>query len=542
MTLNSTTGEIAGRVPYQSRVSKTYQFTMQAIDFAADLANVNYVLQGEWNNSVRYFINQAVRYRGLIYICVFTHTNQLPDAVDSIYWKPTVATAEKTFTVDIIGEIDSAIDWISDSDLGSIRANQPSILQVEAKSLLYGGRVIYTLDEGILPPGLTLLGTGDIVGKVKQFGDDVGPGLTRFFERIDSAEDSSTLSRSFTTSFDRGSTSFDKVFKFKVKARDTANFAERIKEFSLQVTSDNTKTFANLYLKSFPSKQKRLEWVDFISDNNIFRPEEIYRYGDDNFGIQTEIKMLLYAGIESLEAVNFVQAMSRNHYKKRLTFGGLKYATAKHPSTQKPIYEVIYVDIVDEFEKNGKSIAQTIELPDYLNSKVLVSYDAIKIDSDIPLVSDRDHQRIFPNSFKNMRRRIKSLGERDRTFLPLWMRSIQDRDFVESGYLSVFVVCYAKPGFSEKIISRINGRTVFASRGSWNPNVVYRINDSVSYQGRYYTATIENFNEPPTLDSNFWIKNFDFKSLDFEADRYLIDVLDGQIENKYLAFPQRGEK
>lgn len=539
MTLNSTTGEIAGKVPYQSRVSKNYQFTMQAIDFPAALANINYVLQGDWNNSARYFVNQAVRHRGFIYVCIFEHRNQIPDSVDSVYWKPSVATAEKTFTIEIIGEIDSAIEWISDSDLGSIRANQPSMLAVEATSLLYGGRVIYSIIEGKLPPGLELLGTGDIVGKVKQFGDDNGPGLTRFYERIDSTEDSSTLSRSYTSSFDRGSTSFDKVFRFKIKARDTSNFAERIKEFSVRVIADNTKTFANLYLKSFPSKQKRLEWFDFISDNNIFRPEEIYRYGDENFGIQTEIKMLIYAGIENLEAVNYVQAMSRNHYKKRLLFGDLKFAAAKDPKTQKDLYEVIYVDIVDEFEKNGKSISQTIELPDYLNSKVLVSYDAIKIDSNIPLVSDRDHQRIFPNSFKNMRRHLRSLGERDRTFLPLWMRSIQDQDFVESGYLSVMVICYVKPGLSRKIISRIKGRTVFASRGQWDPTTSYRINDSVIYQGRYYTASFDNLSKTPNLEPDFWIKNFDFKSLDFEADRYVIDVLDGQTENSYLAFPQR---
>jgi hypothetical protein len=35
---------------------------------------------------------------------------------------------------------------------------------------------------------------------------------------------------------------------------------------------------------------------------------------------------------------------------------------------------------------------------------------------------------------------------------------------------------------------------------------------------------------------------FDFKSIDFTADRYLIDILDGEIEDKYLAYPQRGEK
>jgi hypothetical protein len=32
---------------------------------------------------------------------------------------------------------------------------------------------------------------------------------------------------------------------------------------------------------------------------------------------------------------------------------------------------------------------------------------------------------------------------------------------------------------------------------------------------------------------------FDFKLIDFHADRYVIDILDGAIEDKYLAFPQR---
>jgi hypothetical protein len=35
---------------------------------------------------------------------------------------------------------------------------------------------------------------------------------------------------------------------------------------------------------------------------------------------------------------------------------------------------------------------------------------------------------------------------------------------------------------------------------------------------------------------------FDFKTIDFLVDRYIIDIIDGEIEDKYLAFPQRGEK
>ena len=32
---------------------------------------------------------------------------------------------------------------------------------------------------------------------------------------------------------------------------------------------------------------------------------------------------------------------------------------------------------------------------------------------------------------------------------------------------------------------------------------------------------------------------FDFKLLDFEADRYIVDSIGGEVEDKYLAFPQR---
>ena len=495
MTLDSITGEIAGAVPYQARVSKTYTFTMRAVNFPNTLAYTLYSLKGTWNSTTNYFKNDAVIFDGLIYICTVAHRNRLP--TDAEYWIAGVSSASKTFSVEIIGEIESAVNWITDNDLGKIKPNQPSQKYIEAESLLYGGRIGYEWVSGLLPPGLEFLPTGIIQGKVKQFADDTGPGLTRFFERTDSLapnEDSSTPSRSFTDSFDGNATSFDKKFTFTIKARDSVNFANINKTFFLTVVADNTKTFANLYIKAFQPKSKRLDWYDFITDATIFRSSDLYRYGDPNFGIQTSLKILVYAGIESVEAVKYVQAMSRNHYRKRMYFGEAKVAKAKDPITQKTIYEVIYVDVIDQYEKNNKSIKQTIELSNSIKSKVLISYDAIKVDSDIPFVSDSDHQRIFPNSIKNMRKRIASVGLRDREFLPLWMRSIQDNSFIEPGFVSALPLCYCIPGSSETIISRIKG------------------------------------------------SGFDFKTIDFQADRYIIDILDGEIEDKYLAFPQRGEK
>jgi hypothetical protein len=541
LTLNGQTGDLAGKVPYQAAVTKTYTFSLLAVSFPLDLTESTLV--GNWSNDIQYTVNQSVRYGGLIYVCTTANQNEIP-AETSDFWSLGVSASVKTFSIDIIGEIESAINWISDSDLGSISPNQSSTKYVIAESLLYGNRTSYQLISGKLPPGLELLGTGDIIGKVKQFADDTGLGLTRFFEidSITALEDSSTASKSFNTTFDNSSTDFDKQFRFKIKARDAANYAENIKEFYITVEVKSQKTFANLYIKSFQPKAQRLEWFNFITDSTIFNGDEIFRYGDANFGVQSELKILVYAGIESQEAVRYVQAMSRNHYNKQILFGDVKSAQALDPVSQEVLYEAVYVEIIDEFESKGKSIKAVVELPDNTNSKVLISTNAIKIDSSIPLVSDRDHQRLFPNSFTNMRNRIKPLGLTDREFLPIWMRSTQPSTPVEPGYTRALVLCYAKPGKASKIISKIKAKSYQATRGAWSESVYYRNPDTITYRGNYYTCILANENKTPDLETKYWSKNFDFKSIDFTADRYLIDVLDQQLENKYLAFPQRGEK
>jgi hypothetical protein len=490
LVLDSNTGELAGNVPYQAAITRTYNFSMLAVNYPAALSNATFTLVGNWSPLVSYQKDQAVRYNDLIYISLIANIGKIPSENED-FWLKGVSTSAKQFTVDIIGEIDGAIEWLSPSNLGIIKPNQPSQLVVEARSLKYGGRVVYNLVGGRLPPGLAFLPTGLIEGKVRQFADSNGLGLTRFYDIIDGE-------RNFDLTFDGGDTTFDRKFTFDVTARDSANVAESTKSFSVTVLTDNVITFANLYVKAFQSKDKRLAWSTFITDATIFKPSEIYRYGDPNFGIQTEIKMLVYAGIESVEAVKYVQAMSRNHNTKRLLFGDLKVALAKDPRTQEILYEAIYVELVDSMEKDGRSISQTVNLSNIIDSKVLISYDAIKVDSDIPFISDSDHQRIFPNSIKNMRKRIQGVGERDREFLPLWMRSIQNEGIYETGYVKALVLCYTNPGQSFNIVSRIKNK-------------------------------IKN-------------EGFDFKSFDFTADRYIIDIIDGKIEDKYLAFPQRGEK
>jgi len=489
LAIDNTTGELAGKVPYQAAVTKTYQFTLKAVNFPASIAQQNYTLVGDWSSTRFYETDEAVRYDGFVYVCKQENINQLPITPNSIYWEIGVGTTDKTFTVDIIGEIDSSIEWKTDSDLGIIKPNQPSRKAVEAISLLYGGRVSYTITSGELPPGLEFLSNGNITGKVTQFADADQQGLTRFFDRDSSTVDS-TGTISYNTKFDTSTTTYDKVYTFTVEASDSSGLAKDTKTFTIKVVADSQKSFANIFVKAFQNKNKRLNWFNFITDATIFVPDDIYRYGDTNFGIQTEIKSLIFAGIESTSATPVVQALSRNHYNKRFTFGPIKKAQAKDSTTQQVLYEVVYVDLVDEYEKDNKSISSEINLPDNSNSKVLVSYDNITIDSDIPYASDADLQRVFPNSVKNMRKRISEIGERDREFLPLWMRSIQQTSTYELGFTKALVLCYAKPNRADSIISRIKS------------------------------------------------SGFDFKTIDFTADRYVIDILNGQIQDTYVQFPQ----
>jgi hypothetical protein len=559
LELDSVTGELAGVVPYQSKISKTYSFTVEAVNFPSTLYSSGYTLVGNWNTSINYSPNQAVKYLNYIYIC--TKENRAIIPTNTTYWTKGVSSAAKTFNVEIVGEIESAVRWVSNESLGTIRPNQPSQLFVEANTVLYGGRANYKKISGDLPIGLELLSDGKIQGKIKQFADATGPGLTRFYEKTDSAAIDSTPSRDFTGVFDGDTTTFDRKFTFVVEASDASGFSKIQRTFYFTVTTDADKTFSNLYLKAFQSKEKRLAWSNFITDANIFKPSDLYRPGDINFGVQTELKMLLFAGIESTAAEKYVSAMGQNHYRKQILFGDIKTSKARDPDTQETIYEVVYVDIKDDLEKEyyvpivldpalyilgarlvgRQSISSVVELPNNINSPVLVSTSEIKIDSNVPLASDRDHQRIFPNSIYNMRNRLSEIGERDRTFLPLWMRSIQDDASYETGYVKGLILCYTLPNKSQDVVARIQSKTNYASRGEWSGTIAYQINDSVIYAGNYWTCIKENSDTAP-FAGIYWIENFNFSNINFTADRYLIDILDGEIEAKYLAFPQRGEK
>jgi hypothetical protein len=77
-------------------------------------------------------------------------------------------SSARTFTIQVLGEIDSVITWVTPSNLGSLIADHVSVLQLEANTTVPDGRLLYRVTDGQLPYGLRLSYRGEIIGKATQ--------------------------------------------------------------------------------------------------------------------------------------------------------------------------------------------------------------------------------------------------------------------------------------------------------------------------------------------------------------------------------------
>lgn len=309
----------------------------------------------------------------------------------------TQVTATNTFTLAVKGEVESSIEWISDSNLGSIETGYTSELFVKAQQLNSDYTIKYDLSSGLLPPGLTLTRDGSITGVV-----------------------------------DYGSTG---TYTFAVLASDVYELSWITKQFNLEVISTTSTEFTKIYCRPFLSKEKRTIYKEFITDTFTFDPKLIYRYYDQNFGIQTDIKMYLDFGIEKVNLSDYAEVLNRNFYRKNFYFGEVKKAIAKSKSGLS-LYEVIYVDALDGLTNNtGTSVNKTISI---------------------------NNNTYYPASIDNMRSQLhtitlpdSSLIEVNPDLLPRYMNTAQPNEFRFPGYMRVIPICYALPGQGDRIISRI---------------------------------------------------------------------------------------
>jgi len=381
--LDTETGYIWGNIPYQPAYTRTYSLTVQA-----------------------------------------TKT-------DNRYG--TQVTATNTFTLAVKGEVESSIEWVSDSSLGTIETGMTSELYVKAQQISSDYAIKYSLIEGTLPSGLSLARDGAITGIVNY--NQTG------------------------------------TFNFSVLASDVYELSWITKTFNLNVTEGSNKEYTKIYCRPFLTKEKRSAYTEFTTNNFTFDPSLIYRYYDPNFGVQSSLKVYLEFGIEKIDLETYANALTTNFYRRRLYFGDLKKAIAKNRLGD-VIYEIIYVDVKDDLiTSTGTSVSQEVTI---------------------------NNNTYYPASITNMREKLESIVLPDSSIisinpdlLPKFMNTAQPGSYQFPGYMRVIPICYALPGQGDRIISRIK------------------------------------------------LSKFDFKQLDFEIDRIIVESSTDSSSAKYLLLGQQ---
>jgi hypothetical protein len=510
---------LAGRIPFQPSIAKSYTFTITASRIGEDI-------------------------------------------------QPAVSI--RTFTLRVIGDIDNTIYWKSSYNIGSIPANFVSDLQVSAFCST-DSNLIYTKTSGDLPPGLVLASDGEITGKVNQYGtaniirfttvdngaftlDQKGTslwpkpsvpawwqlpgnfgyawqsvsGLTgdipiKVNTTIDGSHQYDIIgkrglilfdSQNTNFSIDGATTTFDRNYKFTVKVEDQFGLTSSTKDFTITVTTPNQKLYSNIRTQPLLDQTQRSVWKKFITSTDIFTTSSIFRPSDPNFGVQKDLSMLIYSGIESKDAAKFLGAMGLNNKRKRFRFGDLKKAVAINNGVT--LYEVIYLEIIDPAEPNSiapsqyitNNVRDQLKLTSDISGAIWTSpataegitamklseswldrpINEVTIDSTGYNISDDAPKKHYINSISNWRNNLASVGDTERNYLPLWMRSIQPGQKQQLGFKLAVPLCYCKPGTADDIMINIK------------------------YSG------------------------FDFKLLDYTSDRYIIDAVAGYSSDKYLVF------
>jgi hypothetical protein len=247
-----------------------------------------------------------------------------------------IPSKAKTFELQIIGEIDSTIKWLTDPYLGKINANFTSVLRVEAETTVPDTRMLYAIKSGQLPFGMRLNYSGEIIGVANQFANASSKGLTTFDNRTITWDGKNP-----------GDTLFDRRYKFVIEARDRFNYSAITREFTLDVEDLDDTLYTDIVARPMLKQSQRDLYKNFISNPEIFTPNNIYRQDDPRFGLQKTLELLVYAGIEAKNVENFVAAAAKNHKRKKYLFGDFKIALAKQPGSNEIVYEVIYADVID---------------------------------------------------------------------------------------------------------------------------------------------------------------------------------------------------
>jgi hypothetical protein len=221
---------------------------------------------------------------------------------------------------------------------------------------------------------------------------------------------------------DAGQTTVNQNYYFTIRASDAYRLSAVEREFYITVNTDTLTEYTRMYVKPFLSREKRNSYRDFFADSLIFDPVLIYRPFDPEFGIQGQIKMLLETGIEKIDLDIYAEAMQQYFYRKRFYFGEVKSILAQD-SNGNDVYEIIYVDIIDDQMIGSDYVGVSVE-------NMQNQLEAITIDGNTIMVDER--------------------------LQPKYMTTLDADTGVPLGFIKAVPICYTIPGGALKILSRIN--------------------------------------------------------------------------------------
>ena len=356
---------------------------------------------------------------------------------------------DQTFTMKVIGEIDIGIAFTTPTVVGTLKADIPSLLSVEAVTDETNRVLSYSVTSGSLPSGVTLSDQGNLIGTINP--------------------------SDFTDS--------TRAYTFTVTVSDQYQEAATSKEFTVNLDIPYTQIeYGNMsgHATSFIDQNI---FYSIAQDPNINSVENIYRPEDPTFGMRVKPNMLMMSGLEAQTLTAFQQQMEQNHAAKTLYFGDIKTAVAKEGTDTK--YEVVYIEIKDSLvNKSGSAISSAIKLRDAVVKPMLgprassmnatadyVDYEVTtdgglsfstagsKVRYANQLSADLGYmETLYPNAVANMRARMKSLGHKEWDHLPLWMKTTQSGDLVPLGYVMAVPICYCRPGTSGLVKKRIEDK------------------------------------------------------------------------------------
>ena len=355
---------------------------------------------------------------------------------------------DQAFTMKVIGELDIGIAFTTPTVIGTLKADIPSLLSVEA--VAEDPRVLtYSITAGSLPTGITLSEQGNLMGA------------------IDPSD--------FTDS--------TRAYTFTVTVSDQYQEAATSKEFTVNLDIPYTQTeYGNMSGDATSFIDQNI-FYSIAQDPNINSVENIYRPEDSTFGIKVKPNMLMMSGLEAQTLTTFQQQMEQNHSAKTLYFGDIKTAVAKEGTDTK--YEVVYIEIKDKLvNKSGNAISSAIKLRDAVVKPMLgprassmnatADYTEYEVTTDgglsfstagskvryaNQLSADLGYmETLYPNAVANMRSRMKNLGHKEWDHLPLWMKTTQSGDLAPLGYVMAVPICYCKPGTSGLVKKRIEDK------------------------------------------------------------------------------------